>query len=132
MNPTRDEILRLLFLVALKSVDGLTDVDVRNILKYSEAFELTDDLQIPYVGYVKSLIADTGKTVVEGDQSDVITENEQGVLPALFLTDETIWRAQYTIGEDTLQIDQSMLQSGSLYGFPDPETTNFTYKIIYI
>lgn len=134
MNPTRDEILRMLILMSMRSIDGESDIDIQNIQKYNFPFEFTDDLQIPNIGKVKSLISDVAsvKTVISGDQSDVTSENEQGVIPALFLTDETIWKAQYTIGEDVFQMDQSMLQSGALYGFPDPATTNFTYKIIYI
>lgn len=58
MSPTRDEILRLLIVMGIRSIDQITDVDIQSILKYNTPFELTDDLQIPYVGYVKSLISD--------------------------------------------------------------------------
>lgn len=58
MNPTRDEILRFLIVMGIRSIDQNTDIDIQNILKYNTPFELTDDLQIPYVGYVKSLISD--------------------------------------------------------------------------
>lgn len=60
MNPTRDEILRMLMVMMLRHPDSQSDIEVLNLLKYDQPFQLTDDLQIPYMGQVKALISDAG------------------------------------------------------------------------
>lgn len=58
MNTTRDEIIRMLMVMMLRHPDSISDINSLNLLRYDDAFKLTDDLQIPYLGLVKSLIAD--------------------------------------------------------------------------
>lgn len=67
MNPTRDEILRILKVLFFQSADvDRADIQSLDIMRYAEAFSFTDDRQIPDIGKVKSLIADvTGNGTIE-------------------------------------------------------------------
>jgi len=114
MNPTRDEILRMLMVMMLRHPDSQSDIQVLNLLKYDQPFELTDDLQIPYMGQVKALIADGGSStlyrsftipesdIVDGMVSLVGRTNDQGdtVIPSkpvwsVYTNDGSIGRYDY-------------------------------------
>lgn len=79
-------------------------------------------------GSVPSII----KTFIEGDQDDVTLDNGYGKLTTT-LTDENIFVCTVTpeIGQ-AYNIPPTMLLGSTLFGFPNPTTTNFTFKITLI
>lgn len=72
------------------------------------------------------------KNIIMGNQSNTVADNGQGYVEVPEFNDETFWKASYTLNGTTSQIDETMLQNGRIYGFPDPSAENFTFKIVYI
>jgi len=60
MNPTRDEILRELFVMVFKAVQAGEFITVNDTLKYDEQKDFSDPLSIPTRGFVDYLIASGG------------------------------------------------------------------------
>lgn len=79
-------------------------------------------------GSVPSII----KTFIEGDQDDVTLDNGYGKLTTT-LTQESIFvcTVNPSVGQE-YKIPSTMLLGSTLFGFPNPTTTNFTFKITLI
>ncbi len=79
-------------------------------------------------GSIPSII----KTFIEGDQDDVTLDNDFGKLTTT-LTEDNIFVCTVTpeVGQE-YKIPMTMLIGSTLFGFPNPTTTDFTFKITII
>lgn len=107
-----------------------TTIGVTNILRYDQYFTFNNPLDIPNKAYVDGIASQ--KTTITGDQDDVDLDNGYGKLTTT-LTDDNIFVCTVTpaVGQE-FKIPSTMLLGSVLFGFPNPTTTNFTFKITLI
>jgi len=119
---------RLVEFFRISPISGF--IRVGGKFRYDSSPTFDDPLDIPNKQYIDNVSSPSSITKTN---SDVL-----GTSPSFYITvpelDITrVWSANYTIsGGDPVWISPSMLQSGKLYGFPDPTTNTYTIKINYI
>lgn len=79
--------------------------------------------------------APANKQFINGTQEDVAEDNGYGKLTTT-LNEENLFVCQVTATSpstfETFKILPDMLKGNTLFGFPDPSTNTFTYKITYL